>query len=382
MEAIRKPPAPNRDELIALGLLDPGAADAADRELLLQFLLARGSTLEELRRSNELGDLVGASIDQTLRPGPRLTRRELAWRTAIDDDVLVQLRQAMGLPDPGVTAAFYTEADVLAARAFERLSLLFSESVALQLMRVAGAALSRIAEASVSAFAVNVEAPLRAAGTTEVSMGRAFAEVASSLPDLGRLLDVQLRHHVEAAIHQFMLTSNGAVSETHSLTVGFVDIVGSTAWARSLSPSTHAARIQHFAQLAGDAVSLHGGRLVKLIGDEAMFVVADSAAACRIALDIINRCAAAGNIPQVRAGLATGDVISRDGDYHGEVVNLAARIVKCAEPDCVVAARSSFEATSRVAGVGWTVLGARYLRGFDEPVELVQVVRTKLRAAA
>ena len=382
MEALRKPPAPNRDELVALGLLDPAAPDAHDRELLLQFLLARGATLDELRHSNELGDLVGASIDQTLRPGPRLSRREVAWRTAMDDDVLVQLRQAMGLPDPGVQVAFYTEADVLAARAFERLSLLFSEAVALQLMRVAGAALSRIAEASVSAFAVNVEAPLRAAGTTDVSMGRAFAEVASALPDLGRLLDVQLRHHVEAAIHQFMLTSNGTVSDTHKVTVGFVDIVGSTAWARSLAPSVHAARLQRFAQLAGDVVSGHGGRLVKLIGDEAMFVVADAGAACRIALEFVERCAATREIPQIRAGLATGDVISRDGDYHGEVVNLAARIVKCAEPDCVVAARSSFDQSLPASGVAWTALGARYLRGFDEPVELVGVVRRSLRAAA
>ena len=76
MESLRRLPAPNRDELIALGLLDPESPDAVDRERLLQFLMARGATLEELQRSRELADLVSISIDQALRPGPRMTRRE------------------------------------------------------------------------------------------------------------------------------------------------------------------------------------------------------------------------------------------------------------------------------------------------------------------
>ncbi len=383
MEPTRRLPAPNRDELIALGLLDPEAADANERELLLKFLMARGSSLEELTRNRDLGELVGASIDQTLRPGPRMTRRELGWRAGIDDDVILQLRQAMGLPDPGVPAAIYTEADVLALRSFERLSLLFSEAVALQLMRVAGSALAQIADAAVNAFAVNVDTPLRASGAPDAIVGRAFVEVATVLPDLARMLDAQLRHHVEAAIHQFLTTSNGPTrADTHTLSVGFMDIVGSTHWARSLTPTVHAARLQWFARAASDASAARGGRVVKLIGDEVMFVAPDAVAAFQIAADIAETCASVGDFPSLRGGIASGEVISRDGDVFGEVVHLAARLSSVAEPDSIVTTKDSMIAAELPAEFGGLSLGARYLRGFVEPIEVVRVSRRGLRAAA
>ena len=256
METPHRLPAPNRDELIALGLLDPEAADANDRERLLQFLLARGATLDELQRGRDLADLVSISIDQALRPGPRMTRREVGWRSGLDDDLLVQLRQAMGLPDPGPRMPIYTEADVGAARSFERLALLFGEAVALQLIRVAGAAVARIAEAAVSAFMVNVDAPLRAADTSDIAMGRAFAEVVAALPDFGRTLDVQLRHHLEAAVHQYALISDGSDdADLVTVTVGFIDLVNSTSWATGLTPSPARDRRP---STRGRAVRIHG----------------------------------------------------------------------------------------------------------------------------
>ncbi len=383
MDSSRRLPAPNRDELIALGLLDPAEPDAEERQRLLQFLMARGATIDDLERSRDIGALVGASLDQTLRPGPRLTRRELSWRTNLDDDVLVRLRQAMGLPDPGSHVAIYTEADVLAARAFERLALLFGEAVALQLMRVAGAALARVSEAAVSAFMVNVHAPLRATSANEVATGRAFAEVVSSLPDVARLLEVQLRHHVEAAVHQFSLTrsdpKSGAPSEAAdlvNLTVGFADVVGSTAWARSITPTDFAAALQHFATLAGDIVAARGGRVVKLIGDEIMFVAADPGVACELGLDIVAACADQDGFPPVRVGAATGSVISRDGDYHGEVVHLASRLVRAADPGAVVVTSACARgAATGGGGLVFRSVGVRGLRGFDEPVEVVTVQR-------
>ena len=384
MEAPRRLPAPNRDELIALGLLDPESPDAVDRERLLQFLMARGATLEELQRSRELADLVSISIDQALRPGPRMTRREVGWRSGTDDDVLVRLRQAMGLSDPGARVAIYTEADVLGAQSFERLALVFGESVALQLIRVAGAAVARIAEAAVSAFMVSVDAPLRAAEHNDVAIGRAFGEVIAALPDFGRTLDVQLRHHIEAAVHQYAMTSNGAfAADSVTITVGFIDIVDSTSWASGLAPSHVAAALQRFAHLAGDVVSQHGGRLVKLIGDEIMFVAADPRDACVIALETIEQCLHYEEFPSVRAGLATGEVIARDGDYHGAVVNLASRLVKCADPGRVVVSRqcASGAATNPNRDVAFRSDGVHYLRGFEEPIELVTLVRRQIRAA-
>jgi class 3 adenylate cyclase len=392
--------APNHDELVALGLLDPTALDAADREALLRFLLARGTAVADLERSRDLGRLVGASVDELVRPGPRLTRREVAWRTGIDDDVLVRMRQAAGLSDPGIDVPCCTEADVVAARAFERLALLFGEAVALQLLRVVGTALARIAEAALSAFAVEIAAPLRelgrtsgagasgvsGAGAVDLVTARAFTEVAAALPDLGRALDSLLRHHLEAAMHELDATRRGPVgSDVVTVTVGFLDLVDSTSWARTRSVHDLAAALGRFAQLANAVASRHRARIVKVIGDEVMLVARDGAAGCACALELVEECARDGVLPALRGGLASGDVVARDGDYHGEVVHLASRLVKEADPHAVLVdadTRSRARAhPARASGLAFHSAGLRYLRGFDEPVELVGVTRRGTRAA-
>ena len=398
-------PAPTRDELLALGLLDGGAPDARDREALLQFLVARGASLDDLRRSRDLGRLVGHSVEQVLRPGPRLTRRELAWRTGVDDDLLVRLRQAGGLPDPGIDSATYTESDVVAVRAFERLALLLGEHVALQLMRVVGAALARVAEATLSAYARNVAAPLRAhdagnagnvgnvgnagnvgnVGNAGIVATRAFTELAMTLPDLGRALDVLLRHHLDHVMQELAATASTdhPHSDVLAVSIGFVDLVGSTAWARSLPVEELAAALGRFAALANAVATRRGARVVKLIGDEAMFVASDPAVSCGAALELVDACAATRDLPPLRGGIATGAVVARDGDYHGEVVHLASRLVKEADPHRVVVdAATARRVGARDPDVAFHGLGPRWLRGFDEPAEVFGATRREARAVA
>ena len=66
--------------------------------------------------------------------------------------------------------------------------------------------------------------------------------------------------------------------------------------------------------------------------------------------------------------MAAGSIMSRDGDYFGPTVNLAARAVKLAEPGEVVADRP-------VEGFAARPLGARSVRGFDDDVELYVISR-------
>jgi adenylate cyclase len=77
-------------------------------------------------------------------------------------------------------------------------------------------------------------------------------------------------------------------------------------------------------------------------------------------------------LPPVRAGIAHGEVLTRDGDYFGPVVNLAARVVKAAEPGTVSAPadlRDSLEA----AGFVCEPAGTHTLKGVEPEVELVSV---------
>jgi adenylate cyclase len=75
-------------------------------------------------------------------------------------------------------------------------------------------------------------------------------------------------------------------------------------------------------------------------------------------------------VPPVRAGVAGGDVLLRDGDVFGPVVNLAARAAKVAGPGEVVAPL----AVAQAAGISAERLGAHQLRGFNEDIELCRLV--------
>jgi class 3 adenylate cyclase len=83
--------------------------------------------------------------------------------------------------------------------------------------------------------------------------------------------------------------------------------------------------------LVWDQVNVAGGRVVKLIGDEAMFMVEDPLAACALASAMVER-----SPHPVRVGLACGPAVALHGDYYGPTVNLAARLVTAASPSTVV----------------------------------------------
>ena len=80
-----------------------------------------------------------------------------------------------------------------------------------------------------------------------------------------------------------------------------------------------------------------GGRIVKTIGDEVMFITEEPAAAATIALRLARASNQDAVLPDARAGLASGPVLSREGDYYGQVVNLASRLTELAFPGTVLA---------------------------------------------
>src|SRR5205807_3591605 len=110
-----------------------------------------------------------------------------------------------------------------------------------------------------------------------------------------------------------------------------------TALAQRLSARELGTVLTQFEHVAADTVTLAGGRVVKLIGDEVLYTTGDEASACTIALSLAATFAEHAVVPPVRAGLASGDVLLRDRDVFGPVVNLAARVVKIAAAGAVVA---------------------------------------------
>jgi len=73
------------------------------------------------------------------------------------------------------------------------------------------------------------------------------------------------------------------------------------------------------------ALDLKDGRVLKMIGDEVMFLVEDPVAAAEIALGLADASRDAAELSDVRVGLALGPVLEREGDAYGPTVNLASR---------------------------------------------------------
>jgi class 3 adenylate cyclase len=356
------------EELQRVGLYDPDDEHAAERLDLISYLTGLGATVEDLRRAGE-GELPGVAAMLAIRGRPTLTMAEVASRAGVTEELARRVYRAAGFPDADRDALVGNEEDVDVLRTLRGGMELLGREEMIQLTRVVGSALARVADAMVSAFIVNVVAPSLDEDPAGLALARANAEAGALLRASGAGIDMLLRRHIDLAQRPLVM----GVQETQALAVGFVDLVGSTALAQRLSMSELGALLTSFDELASEAILGGGGRFVKLIGDEVMFVAADPAAACGIALEIVEGLHAHRDLPDGRGGLASGEVLTRDGDYFGPVVNLAARSVKLAGPGATLASRALAETCA--ADYQFTPIGAQDLAGFEEPVELFRLER-------
>jgi adenylate cyclase len=128
------------------------------------------------------------------------------------------------------------------------------------------------------------------------------------------------------------------------LAVGFADMSGFTALTRKTTEADLRSILDAFESLATDIVGQHGGRIVKTIGDEVLFEASDPGAAAEIALELVDAAEADPDLPELRAGLAYGEVVSRLGDVYGSTVNIASRLTSIARPGWVLVDREMHEA--------------------------------------
>jgi adenylate cyclase len=131
---------------------------------------------------------------------------------------------------------------------------------------------------------------------------------------------------------------------TSPLAIGFADMAGFTSLTRKATEAELRTLLDTFESFATDIVGQHGGRIVKTIGDEVLFQADDPAAAANIAIELLEAARADPRLPDLRAGLAYGPVVSRLGDVYGSTVNIASRLTSLARPDWVLVDRAMHDA--------------------------------------
>ena len=344
------------------------APDEADRRRLIERLAQMGATPEELEDADRAGALGPLALELALRgPGEPLPFEKAVQDAGLETDQAVRVWRALGFPDPLVTPLRLAPRQVEALRVLVGSGALFGEDTGLQLARVVGGSMSRLAEALVDAFRIRVEVPSRESGEPDSTVVADYAETAATAfpPFAAALGDILAGHMVAVSRASWGLDEERA-AVTRDLVVGFADLVGYTATARRLSPAELAAEIGGFQDRAEEIVGSHGGRVVKLIGDEVMFAVEEPAAATGIALELMDALSADPRLPRLRIGIASGPVVSYHGDYYGDVVNLAARLVQIAEPGAVLVTHGVAEKAGAAEGAEAVELPP--LKGYDTPI--------------
>ena len=291
---------------------------------------------DEIRRARAAG-LVGLlAVAAAALPGAgQYTADELAAKVGMERHLSKRFWRAMGFPDVPDDERLFTDVDAEALSTVQAMLTLglTNVEVAIQLTRVIGSSQARIAEAMLGSNEQRASAQA-AAGGSESDLFASAAD--STLATQSRLLDYVWRRHLQAATRRRLMSDGTPGAPTVALAVGFADLVGFTAMSQQISERELAAVVGRFEALAFDAVTEHGGRVAKMIGDEVMFVVDGVGPALETALGLAEAYADDDLLSDVRVGLAYGDVLALEGDYYGPVVNLASRIVNIAIPGAVV----------------------------------------------
>jgi adenylate cyclase len=108
-------------------------------------------------------------------------------------------------------------------------------------------------------------------------------------------------------------------------------------------------------------------RLVKTIGDAAMYVSPDPGALVAVALSLCESVKEA-DLPTLRAGIAFGPALLRAGDYYGHAVNLSSRVTGVARPGSVLCTQEVRDAAPDA--FDWSYAGRHRLKGISGAVPL------------
>ena len=302
------------------------------------LLLELGCNDEEIDRAVEDDVLDLLVVDHLLVPsGHKLTQSEVAGRTDIPVDVVKRFWRALGFLDVDEDEPAFTDMDIEAVQLFQSLTALGIVDLdsAVQMARVIGSSMARIAEAETSPGTTPI---LMGSGDSVLDADEFARQAEASIPAMTRLLEYVWRRHLQAATRRAMLhrTRGGEEGVRPVMAVGFADMVGFTVLSQHLGDEELAAVVARFEELAHDTVVALGGRVVKMIGDEVMFVVQSTTGAAQIGLSLAEAYASDDLLSDVRVALAVGPVLVKDGDFYGPVVNLASRLVNVARPGTVL----------------------------------------------
>ncbi len=356
----------------AAGLLEGlEGEDRAARERLLERLAEEGYTLEDMKAAVREDRLPLLLVERGL--GGRYSARDLEEKTGLPASQMLRIQRLLGLPAPSPEDRVFGEEELRAAESTKLFleSGLGEETIA-EITRVLGEGMARLAATTAAGF---VEAFLKP-GDSEDEVAQRFAALAEQMvPAIDPVLTAAYKQHLAEAVRRGMLSraerETGEAGGAQEVTVCFVDMVGFTRLGVEMAAQELGTVASKLAQLATD-VTEPPVRLVKTIGDAAMFVSPDPGAMVAVALSLLEAVQAA-DLPSLRAGVACGPALQRAGDYYGHAVNLASRVTGVARAGSVLCTQEVHDAAPD--RFDWSFARKHKLKGMSDPVPLYRARR-------
>jgi adenylate cyclase len=366
----------------AAGLYDPNASGADERLALLEYLSIRGATLDQMMEAHRLGSLPAVAGDLVMERAPAsLSIDEAARLSGVTAERLQRVLLALGLPVAG--SDYLPEDTAGLMHAFEQGVALMGEDAIVAFIRVLGAATTNIAEAAVALFYTELGPGTQRGGADELARAKTSERATLAFATVPEVVHRVLQTQFDRAVRRSAIARGGSTPTRGQgekgdsgpgevIALGFVDLVGSTAWAETLSLRDHSLALSRFESAAWSSAVGASGRVIKMIGDEVFFAAPSVDSACQIGTEVCRAVATDPVLPPARGAIGYGLVASREGDYFGPLVNLIARLVKTALPGDLLATE---EAADALVGNRWTMdeLEPQSVRGHDSPVRVFVV---------
>ncbi|MFL0182212.1 MULTISPECIES: adenylate/guanylate cyclase domain-containing protein [unclassified Mycobacterium] len=346
----------------------------AERAELIEWLLGQGITAEEIRGNPS--PMLLASRRLVGDDGTYVSAREISESSGVDLEQLQRLQRAVGLPwmdDPDAPVQMRADASIaMHARRFIDAGI--DAEQALQTARLLADGLAHTAEF----MRFTVLSAIGEPGVTELQIAQRSRDLVAGLaPMLGPfvqdMLMVQLRHQLDIdAVTAGERLAGAPLPGARQITVAFADLVGFTRLGEMVPPEDLVQLAERLTVL-GREIAVPPVRFIKTIGDAVMFVCPEPAPLVDAVLRLVEAAQADDTLPRLRAGVASGEAVSRVGDWFGSPVNTASRITGVARPGTVLVAEPVRVALAESDVFQWSFAGGRHLKGIKSEVNLFRV---------
>ena len=309
-----------------------------DRKELLRWLLGRGVGIDRLREAASEDTLALLPTELVLNRDCSYTLEQASELAGLDPDFCARVWRAAGIPVPDGPELVLDDEDLEALQMAKRvLDAGLSEDAFVEIHRVVGRSSAAIAQCLVEVAIEEFPDP----DDDEAAAAMRLEQVADELtPLLPILLAFPVRMHLRDAVRNQALERGpggvGSIAGTRRMAIAFADLVGFTPLSEQ-APLDESSDVARRLEELATAVAVPPVRLVKLIGDSAMFVSEETTPLVEAVFRLRQRARAMTAFPELRIGLASGEVAPRAGDVCGPAVNLASRLADVAEPGQVLA---------------------------------------------